>query len=294
MTMMKVAKCLLLGLVALGAGCASSGDAEECVGLQCPTGFQWPMGGEVRLWYIELPDGSTIRYFIGYFVEEQDPDILPDQAVGYCEPSPEAIRGLGYGNTFTEMDVGDHIIYHVGDEEFIVPRVTATGGEQVIDFAGRPHDIVYLLEVVDPPSPGFFNAHHRVTVPGRPEFTEVLTPGLYMPPESRVITPVGTPVVTFQPGQDVNIEWEEIEENTDEIVTVGAMVIQPDNFGEVISCLVTNNGQTTIPGDIIDGLDEDTGVLVIGTAADESVLRPDGRLHHPFGLNCHLYPYQRL
>lgn len=292
MTMMKAAQCLL-AVVTLAAGCYSAGDPEDCVGLQCPTGFQWPMGGEVRLWYMQFPDGTNVRYFIGYFVEEQEPDVLPDQPVGYCYPSPEATRGLGYGNTFTEMDVGESIIYHVGDENFEVPRVVADG-EPIIDFAGRPHDIAYLLENTDPPGPGFFNNFHSVSIPGRPDFSEVMSPGLYMPPETRVISPVGDPVITMQRGQDLVIEWEELEPNEQEIPTVGAMVIAPDGNGTVISCLVANNGRTIIPASIIDNLEADTGVLVIGTAADESVLRPDGRLHHPFGLNCHAYPYQRI
>ncbi len=124
------------------------------------------------------------------------------------------------------------------------------------------------------------------------DFTPDLTPGIYMPPAIEVIQPTGVPIILHS-GRDLTIEWNQLEEPNPDYATVAAMVFIPD-AGPQYQCLVLNNGKMTVPGEFIDLFEADTGVMVIGTAANAGVLRPDGRWQSMFGMNCHLTPFQRL
>jgi hypothetical protein len=290
--MKSIALCLSLALLPLSAGCADEGDIEECVGLNCPNGFQWPYGGELRLWYIELPDGTQLQRLIGFFISSQTPDILPDTEIGYCTLNLESTLNYGYGTDIQYIDVGANLTMDLGDIQVNMPKIEP-GGEPTIDFADRPHEgIIYQREISTPTGPQFFNNVHPVTTAEEMDFSPDLTPGIYMPPAIEVIQPTGVPII-LHAGRDLTIEWNEVEEPNPDYATVAAMVFIPD-AGPQYQCLVLNNGRMTVPGEFIDLFEADTGVMVIGTAANAGVLRPDGRWQSMFGMNCHLTPFQRL
>lgn len=291
--MKSIAFCLSLALLpAFSAGCADEGDIEECVGLNCPNGFQWPYGGELRLWYVHLPDETEIQWLIGFFISSQTPDILPDTEIGYCTLNLEAEPNYGYGTNIQYIDVGQSITMDLGDHEVNIPKIEP-GDEPTIDFAGRPHEgLIYQREISTPTGEGFFNALHPITTGDDVDFSSDLTPGIYMPPAIEVIQPTGVPI-TFHGGRDLTIEWRNLEEPNPDYATVAAIVFIPD-AGPQYQCLVLNNGKMTVPGDFLNLFEADTGVMVIGTAANAGVLRPDGRWQSMFGMNCHLTPFQRL
>ncbi len=281
-----------LALLPLASGCADEGDIEECVGLNCPNGFQWPYGGELRLWYIQLPDGSELQRLIGFFISAQTPDILPDTEIGYCAVNRESDPGYGFGENIQYIDVGASLTMDLGDRQVVMPRVDP-GAEPTIDFADRPHEgVIYQREISNPTGPAFFNNTHPVTTADEMDFSSDLSPGIYMPPAIEVIQPLGVPI-TLHSGHDLVIEWENVEEPSPDYATVAAMVFIPD-AGPSYQCLVLNNGKMTVPAETIDILGADTGVMVIGTAANAGVLRPDGRWQSMFGMNCHLTPFQRV
>ncbi|HEU5058812.1 MAG TPA: hypothetical protein VFU21_19900 [Kofleriaceae bacterium] len=288
--MKTIAICLSLALLpTFNGGCADEGDIEECIGLNCPNGFQWPYGGELRLWYIHLPDNTELQRMIGFFIESQTPDILPDIEIGYCSQNREADPGIGYGSNIQYIDVGPSLTMDLNDFEVEIPKVEGP----LIDFADRPHEsAIYQREISTPTGPGFFNAMHKVTLAADTDFEQVLDPGIYMPPAIEVIQPTGVPI-TFHGGRDLTIEWRNVEEPSPDYATVGAIVFIPD-AGPSYQCLVLNNGRMVVPGDFLNLFEADTGVMVIGTAANAGVLRPDGRWQSMFGMNCHLTPFQRL
>ena len=282
---------LTLALLPVAAGCADEGDAEDCVGLNCPNGFQWPYGGEIRLWYIELPDGSQLQRLIGFFIEAQTPDQLPPNVeIGYCAENLESAPGFGYGENRQYIDVGESITFNLADDRQVeVPKVT---GSNFLDFAGRPHDLAYLRDVSDPPGPDFFDNTHSITTGVEMDFSAELSPGVYMTPDFEVIQPLGVPII-LRSGRDLVIEWEEEKTPNPDYATVAAMVFIPD-AGPGYQCIVKNDGKMTVPAEIIDIFEADTGVMVIGTASNAAVLRPDGRFQSMFAMNCHLTPFQRV
>src|SRR6186713_2411103 len=116
---------LCLSISALAAGCYETGDKTDCVGLSCPTGLLWPDGGEVRLQYIGLPDGSEMRFVVGFFIESQDPAFVQPPVLGQCFDDSNYVP-----ETRVYADAGDSMTAHVGSFEIEAPKVM---GDDAID-----------------------------------------------------------------------------------------------------------------------------------------------------------------
>ena len=282
-----LALCLALALLPLSIGCVDKGDKEDCIGLNCPTGFQWPDGGEVRLWYIGLPDGSELRRFITYFQTGPN-DLLPEPGVGLCAPdiTGAQIAGREY------IDAGESVTYSLNGEQIVVDRLTAQGDEQVEDFFERFHDIVYMAQLDTPVPDSFFSAKSSVTLADPQPFSDKLT-GLYMPPKLNVLEPT-TAFVELKKGQDVLFRWEEVEPPDPTVVTGAAIVFVPDDLSQPTACISANSGEFVVPGEVIDSFSDDSGIMLIGTAANEAVLTDDGRMIQQWGINCALRPWTRV
>jgi hypothetical protein len=287
---MRISSIVLAGALSLSllGGCYDQGNIDECIGLSCANGFQWPYGGEIRVWYIALPDGSELRRLSAYFMDAQTPEILPDLPIGYC--APDHSSDLGTNRHY--FDVGDSVTMHLGDHDYVLPKFTKedNGGMPVPDYADREHDIAYLLETSDPTGDGFFDATHKIDTAKHMDFSDMLDT-LYMPSPTEIISPVGNPVIVMHRHQPVDVQWRELAPSDPGVVVGGAIVLGPDQ-GQEYSCVVANTGQFTVPAETVDALEFDTGIFVIGTATDQSILRPDGQIVHQFAMNCHLYPYQ--
>lgn len=294
---------LLLGLV---GGCWDEGDKRDCIGVPCPGGFQWEHGGELRAWYIRLPDGSELRRLYGIFIEDEDPNEMLPPDHPYTRPLPQigtcAKDITTYvGQNPTYIDVGPSITFHLGDVDMEIPRQVAAGpDEPVVDFYQRKHEIAYLLETFEPTTPAFFNAKHSATTAEPQDFSDILE-GLYMPPKLRVLTPENIPT-RFTLGEDFLVEWEQEEEEDPSVVTAAAIVIvpfppadaQPEDPRPIpTACIVGNSGTFTIPAETIDSLETDAGVMLVGTASNQAVLRDDDRMINMWGQNCTAVPWTR-
>lgn len=304
--------CVLL-LGTLGTACYDTGDAEDCVGFTCPGGFQWPAGGEVRSWYIELPNGGHISRFFGIFIADEDPaspDLvgsrntrpLPD--LGRCAPDINGVQGLNR----QYMDVGPEMTFTLGpDETITVPRISAedNAGMPFVDPYGREHDIIYYREDFNVRTNSFFDFNHTATATetlpfqvrdkatGKYESTNALE-GLYMPPAIEVLDPPPG-VAEFKRGQPFNVEWTSPPPNPD-VAVFASIVIVPGGPGSGLRpwlCPVGNTGQFTIPADIIDSLQADDGIMLVGLVADQAVLTDAGRMFQKFGISCDLVSWVR-
>lgn len=301
---MKVAALLSITVLPLSVGCYDEGEKEDCVGLKCPTGFQWPDGGEIRIWHIRLPDGTDIRRLFAYFIESQDPDVpLPEPPIGRCAPDVAGAQG----ENRKYIDVGESVTFHLGDGDYVVPRmvtdptneVCAPGTacvEGVVDFYERRHEIAYLLEMVEPVGTGYFNNRHSLTTADPQPFSDQLT-GFFQPPVMEVDSPGFDPeygVVAFKRGQDVSFEWHQPEPTDPSVVTGAAIVFVPDVPVIPTACIVPNDGQFTVPAEVIDGLEADTGIVLVGSATDEATLTAQGRIINMWGVFCQLLPWTKV
>ena len=293
---------LTLSLVLGLAGCWDEGDKRECVGVPCPAGFQWEHGGELRAWYIRLPDGSELRRLYGVFIEDEDrnetvpddkPYTRPLPQIGMCAPDVTAMTGQNP----TYIDVGPSITFHFGDTDIEIERQVATEEDgPVVDFYGREHQVAYLLETNDATTPAFFNAKHSAETAEPQDFSDILE-GLYMPPKLNVLTPESIPT-RFTRGEDFLVEWEQESESDPSVVTAAAIVIAPfpaPNEPRITptACIVGNSGHFTIPAEVIDNLQSDSGIMLVGTASNQAVLRDDDHMINMWGQNCTAVPWTR-
>lgn len=284
----KRAICLVLAaLSAWSAGCYDEGTKEDCVGFSCPYGQQWPNGGEIRIWYIRLPDGTAIRRLIAYFHTASEP---PEQfLVGACAPDTTGIQPEGR----EYIDVGDSVTFQLGDTNIEVPKVTPSEGMPIVDPYFRQHEIAYLLDT--PPGPvgdGFIDAKHSVDT-NDDGFDRVLQ-DIYQPPRLTLTNPPGAPVITLKKGEDVLFTWE-TESGTDLDAAVGmALVFVPDAMQVPTACIAGNENEFLIPAEVIDSFQADTGFVLVGTATAENELRDDGTMMGKWALTCQLVPWSRV
>jgi hypothetical protein len=284
----KRAICLVLGAIfALSAGCYDEGTAEDCVGFSCPYGMQWPDGGEVRIWYIRLPDGNVIRRLIAYFHTAEDPP--PAFTVGGCAPDTTGIQPAAR----EYIDVGDSVTFRLGDTDIEVPKVTPTPEMPVLDPYFRQHEIAYLLDT--PPAPigedAFLDAKHSV-VTDNSGLNAVLD-DIYQPPRLNVLEPQGAPVVTLR-REDTWFRWE-TQPGTDPDAAVGmALVFVPDAMQVPVACIAGNEDEFLVPAEVIDSFQADTGFVLVGTATAENEYRDDGTMMGRWALSCQLVPWSRV
>lgn len=275
--MTKFTTCLSLALLALLAACYDNGTKEDCVGLSCPPGLFWPDGGEVRIQYINLPDGTDWRIITAFFIGAQDPDRIAPPTLGRCAKEQNFDA-----RSRTYIDVGESVTVDMGDETIVAPKVT---GEDAVDFIGRRHDLAYINETYDPTTPVFFNAEHSATTDEQMPFTDRLK-GIYVPPKLNVISPAGPGVIGVKRHQDLLIEWKEIEPPNPDITTAGVILfIRPG--APPITCVGPNNGRFVVPADDVDNLlPEEGGIMQVGTASDQAILTDEDRRIDLWGTNC--------
>lgn len=271
--------CLLLGFSLLAAGCYDNGTKTDCVGLSCPSGLFWPDGGEVRIQYIKLPDGTDWRIITAFFIGQQDPDALAPPALGRCAP-----EGYFDANSRTYIEAGDSLTVNMGDREIVAPRVT---GEDAVDFIGRVHDFAYINETYEKAGDSFFNAKHYATTEAQVDFSDRLE-GIYVPPQLTVLSPAAAGVVPIKRNQDLLIEWEEIEPPAPDVTTAAAILFINAGYqpGPPLTCVGPNTGSFLVPKETINSLPPEGGILQVGTASNQAILSPDERRIDMWGTNC--------
>jgi hypothetical protein len=284
--------CLVLALVlaalfASSTGCYDKGTREDCVGFSCPYGLEWPDGGEVRIWYIRLPDGTAIRRLMGFFhTSEESP---PPFVIGECAPDPNVFQPAQR----QYIDVGESLRFQLGDTSIDVPKVTPMAGMPILDAYFRQHEIAYLLDT--PPSAigdGFINGKHSVET-ADDGINRVLR-DIYQPPRLTLTSPLGAPVITLKKGEDVLFTWE-TEDGQDPDAAVGmALVFVPDAMQIPTACIAGNKNEFLVPASIIDAFAADTGFVLVGTATAENELRDDGNMMGKWALTCQLVPWSRV
>lgn len=309
MIMNRVAPVLLgLALSSLAVGCADEGTKEDCVGLKCPGGFQWPEGGEVRIWTIRLPDGSLLTSYFAFFIESQSPDVpLPEPAVGICDIDLTGAQG----ENRQYIDVGESVSFELATGDTVeVPRMMADPEvdecmpgtackDGVMDFYGRMHDIAYLMQTFEEAGPrdDFYNHFHSVTTADEMPFSDQLD-NLWLGPSFDVTRPQrdDDAVVTLHRGEDITFEWTNEQNPDPTVASAAAIVFVPDvcdNPPCEISCLTLNDGDFTVGGDVITDLSADSGIMLVGNGSDDAVLH-DGRIIHKWGQFCNLFPWARV
>lgn len=313
--MRNLARYLLLPSAALlASACIDTGDKEDCVGIKCPAGFQWPWGGELRMWHIQLPNGAEITRFFGIFLEQEDP--VPGlEDSGYTRPLPEIGRcatdvfNTNQGLNRQYIDIGPEMTFDMGGgDEITVPRVSAEDGMPVVDPYGREHDLFYYLEDFRLREDSFFDTMHygqaadslpfevRNPDTGSYETVERLD-GLYMPPEIELQTPSrDSGVVQFKRGEGLLVEWQGKTPGSPDIFFGATIVIVPMPGSGLTPtlCVLGNTGSFTIPPETIEELPADEGIMLIGFASDEAVLMDNGSMLHKWGISCDLMPWVRV
>jgi hypothetical protein len=275
-------------LTVLVAGCYENGTKEDCVGLSCGPGLDWPDGGEASIRYVRYPDGTEWRAFIAFFIDTQTPETIDSGALNHCyrDPGFDADARHFY-------DVGDSITFHMPTgEDMQVPKVT---GPAAVDFSAREFDVAYLRETWndsnDPIEPEFFNNTSSVTADDGS--MPAVIDSIYMPPQLDILAPQPGDggFVTIQKGQDLEVEWANLEPVPPEISTAAAILfIDPSAAVYPIICFGLNSGHYLIPADIIKDIPAN-GLLQAGTVANEAVLTPDGRRIDTWATNCSAVPY---
>ncbi len=304
---------LSLAALPFAFGCSDEGETEECVGLQCPAGFQWPDGGEVRIWSIRLPNGDVIQRFFAFFVDGAEPDVpLPLPSLGVCAPD---VNGAQAANP-EYVDVGESLTFKLADgQEVVVPRLlpnpdnedcsmpTVPCAAGVPDWYHRMHQVAYLAETFAPaeaaPGPeNYYNSFHDAeaadTIAHNPEGKEV--DNIFLGPSFTVNKPARSDLglVTLKKGEDVPFTWEMEQAPNPDVVHAIAILFVPDAPVPPTACITLNDGAYTVPHQAIDELAADTGIMLVGNGADQAIVTDDGRILHKWGLFCNLFPWQRV
>jgi hypothetical protein len=240
-------KMKILGIVGplsvlLAAGCIDAGDREDCLGLSCPGGFSWPEGGEIRVNYVDVPDGEDITQVMAFFVEDQTPEMEPLPPIGSCFEWSGNFTELESRNR-TYVDVGESVTFNLGGNELVA--VKQEGG---YDYTGRgPHDIWYLTETVNVDVSDYLNK--RVVGVDTHEFGEL--DALYVPPRVKYVTPKfkGAPI-QIKKGEDLLIEYAAEAEMDPSVATTSFLLFEtPGTHEGRIVCMGLNNGKFLVPGD---------------------------------------------
>lgn len=309
---------LLPSAALLASACVDTGEKEDCVGLSCPAGFQWPWGGELRYWHIQLPNGGEITRLFGIFLEYEDvvPGFDLEDGPGNTRPLPAIGRcatdvfNVNQGPNRVYYDVGPEMTFDMGGGNVItVPRrgVEETG-MPFVDPYGRAHDVAYFLEDFGMREDNFFDTYHygetvdplpfAVRNPDTEDYeTLERLDGLYMPPEIELQTPArDSGVVQLKRTEGLLVEWQgRTPGRTD--VFFGATIVIVPNPGSGLPptlCALGNSGTFTIPPETIQDLPADEGIMLIGFAADEAVVTDTGRIFHKWGISCDLMPWVRV
>ncbi|HTE52384.1 MAG TPA: hypothetical protein VK698_16145 [Kofleriaceae bacterium] len=276
--MLKLSILFSVAMMPLLSGCYDNGTKEDCVGLSCPPGLFWPDGGEVRIQYIKLPDGTDWRIITAFFIEAQTPERISPPTLGHCAPDPN----FGEATSRTYTDVGESITVDMGDQTITAPKVT---GDAAVDFIGRRHDLAYISETYDDAAPQFFNAKHSAQTDEQMDFSDLLQ-GIYVPPTLEVLSPQGPGVIPVKRHQDLLVQWQEIEPPNPDVTTAGVILFLRDD-GPPITCVGPNNGQFIVSADDVDNLlPEQGGIMQVGTASDQAILTDAGRRIDLWGTNC--------
>jgi len=280
---------LCLSISALAAGCYETGDKTDCVGLSCPTGLLWPDGGEVRLQYIGLPDGSEMRFVVGFFIESQDPAFVQPPVLGQCFDDSNYVP-----ETRVYADAGDSMTAHVGSFEIEAPKVM---GDDAIDFIGRHHKLAYLMTTFEPTVDDFFDNYHSATTDKDIGLNGQMT-GIYMPPRVEVLSPEPAGVRLVKAGEDLVVRWQEETPADPNINTAGIVIFWKtgapgDINAELVACVGPNHGEFIVPKETIDALPDAGGIMQVGTASNQAILDDQERRIDLWASNCIAFPWMK-
>lgn len=310
---------LLLSSAALTSACVDTGDKEDCVGLSCPAGFQWPWGGEIRYWHIQLPNNGEITRLFGIFLKHEDPvpgygledggptgPTRPMPAIGRCATD---VFNVNQGPNRTYYDLGTEMTFDMGGgTEITLPRRgMQDDGMPFVDPYGRASDVIYFLEDYGLREDNFFDTFHYQQAQDTMPFA-VRDPdtknydtldrldNLYMPPEIELQTPArDSGVVQLKKSQGLLVEWKGRTPGNPDIFFGATIVIVPSPGSGLppTLCALGNSGKFTIPPEAIQALPADEGFMLIGFAADQAVLTDTGHILHKWGISCDMMPWVR-
>ncbi len=274
---------LLSSALALFSACGS--DADE------PT----PYGGEVLISHLRLGDGGDLLRLSAYFIASQDPDLAPaDVPLGECGPD----LSFEQGEAREYIDVGDSVTFHLGSGDIVVPRLVADPdstdcesavpcADGVMDFADRIHAIAYLSEPFDADlGDGFLLGQDSVTTADPQSFSDELS--VLQPPRMEVDAPATSSLAR---GQDFELTWHQTAPVDDLTVKI---VLAADGASSQISCRAADTGSFTVPASVVDGLESDTGVLIVYSVSRATVMTATGRaIDVRAEYHGNLFPFQR-
>lgn len=271
---------LMLGLF---TACYSTGDKEDCLGLDCPVGLDLPDGGEVRITYVQLPDGSPLRFVNSYFISRQTPDYVAPPPWGTCYSG-----SVLYPENRDYVDVGRSVTVTVSDEQMVAQK-TLDGRDSLF----RPHDLFYFAFSPAPLPDGFLNGWHSAVTDNGLSFDRI-----YMPPMLEVTSPADTGVRQIKKGEDVVIKFNYLEQPPAGVMTTSIVVFWMGevSMSEPLACVGRNDGsgEIVVPKEIIDMLPDEGGLMQVGTEANEAVLSEDGRRIDLWGETCVAFPWTKV
>lgn len=246
-----LASLLSIALASLAAGCGSQDGMDR-----------QPYGGEVLVDHVRLPDGSDLRRLSAFFIAAQDPDVAPEVPLGQCQAGETA---SWQADARQYIDVGADVTFHLGDADFVVPRV-----EDAEDFFDRRHDIAYLLEVADV-GEGFLMVEHTVTTAEPQSFSDQLR--VLQPPVMQVDLPDGSAPLVVDRGRDLEISW--TQSQPVDGLTVDITLI--DDQTGAMSCRAADTGHFTVPADVFAGFASDTGTMIVASVSRAAAVTDAGR-----------------
>jgi hypothetical protein len=268
------------------------GDREECVGFSCLGGFNWPDGGEIRIQYFLLPDGTEWTRMTVFFLTHSEPEINPLLPLGHCgqiDPTKPPIQGANR----EYVDVGDTVIVDLGDMQVTLDKIQRDDGMEVEDYIGRKHPFYYYKQITDPRPDEFFNAYHTVSIPGHP-FDEYLQDHPIFVGSRGTNSEDGHTLELPQEGK--LITWNRVEPFPDNIAHAGTLLWAVPGQLPVM-CLTPDYGQYQMKPEDVDVIPGDSGLMLIGQVTNEAFLRPDmepTRMVNAWGIYCHMHPFQKV
>ena len=271
----RLAALLSIGLAWLSVGC--DGDEADVT----PP----PYGGELMISHLRLADGSNELRVGAYFIATQDPDLAPAEVpLGQCGPDLRSVQA----DSREYIDVGDTLTVRLAGGDYVAPRLVADPDRfecgqgacvnGVVDYAGRTHEIAYLRDSFTSPevADGFPLAESSVTTAEPQSFSDQIR--ILQPPIIEVESPTFdfTPSVVVLPtAEDLVLDWQQSEPADDLTVTI---TFTPDGATTPTTCRVADTGSFTVPADLIEGLEADSGWLSVYSVNSATATTDEGRV----------------
>lgn len=234
-----------------------------------------PEGGEFRLEYIVIDDGTIITRVTAFGMKDagsgETPDRFPLPPIPGCwDLTDDSIWPVAQSSDADYIDFGTVVVTgdFSGVDEIVIPKVDQSGGD-VADGVGRTHEEYnFRLDFDNADTVFQGDSTYSVLLGGSDEWpAQAYDMKVYMPPAFDLIDPALGEVVMIEEDTPLTLTWEATEVDDHEVISAVAFATPAD--GPTIVCAeIGNDGEIVIPAEEINKV-----VALVGEGNQATIAR---------------------